>query len=62
MAEFWDVYDINGKKLNKTIQREKDWLAKDEYHMGSAVFIRDKDDFLVQQRSFKKICFLENGL
>lgn len=55
MAEFWDVYDINGKKLNKIVQRGKDWLKGDEYHMGSAVFIKDKnDDFLIQQRSLKK--------
>lgn len=54
MAEFWDVYDTNGKKLNKIIQRGKDRLGTDEYHMGSAVFIKDNDDFLIQQRSLKK--------
>lgn len=55
MAEFWDVYDINGNKLNKIVQRGKDWLQGDEYHMGSAVFIKDKNDyFLIQQRSLKK--------
>ena len=42
MAEFWDVYDVNGKKLNKIIQREKDWLGVGEYHMGSLTFIVDK--------------------
>ena len=58
MAEFWDVYDINGKKLNKVVQRDKDWLGKEEYHMGSAVFIKDEfDDFLIQQRSFNKSLF-----
>jgi len=56
MAEFWDVYDINGNKLNKTIQRDgKVLLQTGEYHMGSAVFITDeKDNFLIQQRSFSK--------
>lgn len=57
MPEIWDVYDKNGNKLNKTIVRSKDWLGADEYHMGSAVFIRDNDDFLIQQRSLKKSTF-----
>ena len=57
MPEIWDVYDINGKKLNKTVVRGQDWLGADEYHMGSAVFIKDNDDFLIQQRSFKKDIF-----
>ena len=54
MPEFWDVYDKNGNKLNKIIQRGKERLADNEYHLGSAVFIKDNDDFLIQQRSFKK--------
>ncbi|MBR5904793.1 MAG: NUDIX domain-containing protein [Alphaproteobacteria bacterium] len=56
MAEFWDVYDINGNKLNKTIQRGGKILLQDgEYHMGSAVFIIDENkNFLIQQRSFSK--------
>jgi len=54
--EIWDVYDIHGNKLNKTIVRDpKNKLGKGEYHMGSCVFIRDENDnFLIQQRSFKK--------
>ena len=55
MAEFWDVYDINGKKLNKTIRRDKEWLGEGEYHMGSMTFIVDENDnFLIQQRALTK--------
>ncbi|MBR3510507.1 MAG: NUDIX domain-containing protein [Alphaproteobacteria bacterium] len=55
MAEFWDVYDINGNKTGKIVQRDKDWLQEGEFHMGASAFITDgQDNFLIQQRSFSK--------
>ena len=55
MSEIVDVYDINGNKLNKTIERNQDKLNPGEYRMGSLAFITDKkDNFLIQQRAFTK--------
>lgn len=58
MPEFWDVYDKNGNKLNKIIQRDKDKLGDNEYHLSAGAFITDgNDNFLIQQRSFSKRLF-----
>lgn len=57
MVEYWDVYDKNGKKKNKTIKRG--WvLGQGEYHLVVEVWIRtSKDSFLIQKRSSQKNMF-----
>lgn len=55
--ELWDVYEKNGNKTGRKIQRENrdDLLGKDEYHLVVHIYIRNsKGQFLVQKRSEKK--------
>ena len=54
MAEYWDVYDKNGKKKNKIIRKGTS-LKKGEYHLVVEAWIRkSQDQFLLQRRSKNK--------
>lgn len=57
MAEYWDVYDKNGKKKNKIIKKGMS-LKKGEYHLVVEAWIRkSQDQFLLQRRSKNKRLF-----
>lgn len=57
--EYWDLYDKNRKKINKTVKRG-DPLQDDEYHLVVNAWIKnDKNEFLITQRSEnKKFAFM----
>lgn len=49
--EYWDLYDINGRKLNRTHMRGTT-LRPGTYHLVVSNWIRnDKGDFLIQKRT-----------
>lgn len=57
MAEYWKVYDKNGKSKNKTI-RKGEILRSGEYHLVVEGWIRrSQDEFLLQKRSKNKKLF-----
>lgn len=50
MAEYWDIYDKNFEKINKTVKRG-DKLKDDEYHLViNAWIVNSKGEFLITQR------------
>lgn len=52
--EYWDLYDKDKNKLNKTVKRG-DYLSDDEYHLVVNAWItNDKNEFLISQRSANK--------
>jgi len=52
--EYWDLYDKDKNKLNKTVKRG-DYLSDDEYHLVvNAWIMNDKNEFLISQRSSNK--------
>lgn len=52
--EYWDLYDKDKNKLNKTVKRG-DYLSDDEYHLVvNAWIMNDKNEFLISQRSANK--------
>lgn len=58
MTEIWDVYDIKGNKLNKTVLRDMGCLQKYEYHLSVDVWIfNSKNQILIQKRSANKRLF-----
>lgn len=55
--EYWDLYDKDKNKLNKTVKRG-DYLSDDEYHLVvNAWIMNDKNEFLISQRSSNKTSF-----
>lgn len=51
MAEYWNLYDKDRNKINKTVKRG-DKLNDDEYHLVVNAWIKnDKNEFLITQRS-----------
>lgn len=57
MAEYWDIYNIKGKKKNKII-RKGDFLRKGDYHLVVEGWIRNSQgSFLLQKRSKNKKLF-----
>lgn len=52
--ELLDLYDINGNKLNKTIERGNKNLLNGEYIKLSTVWIKAEDKFLIQKCSEQK--------
>jgi isopentenyldiphosphate isomerase len=52
--EYWDLYDENKNKLNKTVKRG-DYLEDNEYHLVVNVWIKNKNNqFLISQRNEHK--------
>ena len=52
--EKWDLYDENGKKIGKTINRGEK-MEPNEYHISVHIWIINKDnEFLIQKRSPNK--------
>lgn len=57
MAEYWDVYDKNGKRKNKTIKRGQ-ILGPGEYHIIVESWIRVAPDrYIIQKRAKNKKTF-----
>ena len=55
MKEFWDIYDKNMQKTNKTCIRGEQKLKENEYHLVVHVWIISKEgEILLTQRSEKK--------
>lgn len=56
--EYWDVYDENRVKLNKTCRRDIDWLDEGEYHLVvSSIILNSKNEILITLRSKDKKSF-----
>lgn len=54
MVEFWDIYDKNENKINKTIKRGEK-LNDDEFHIVVNAWIKNEHGkFLITQRSINK--------
>lgn len=55
--ELWDVYDGNKKKTGKIVERGKDQLKDEEYHIVVVgVIINSKNEILISQRApYKKL-------
>ncbi len=48
--EYWDLYNKNREKINKTVKRG-DKLSDEEYHLVTNVWIRNsKNEFLITKR------------
>ena len=56
MAEFWDVYDENKKKIGKTAERGVYEFENGEYHLVvQAIILNTKNEILITKRApFKK--------
>ena len=49
--EIWDIYDINGQKTGRTIERGKR-LEEGDYHLGVHIWPKDElGRFLIQKRA-----------
>lgn len=54
MAEYWDIYDEKGNKIEKTVKRG-DKLSDNEYHLvTNAWIVNKKGEFLITQRAETK--------
>ena len=52
--EKWDLYDENGNKIGKTINRGEK-MESNEYHISVHIWIiNKKNEFLIQKRSANK--------
>ena len=50
-SEIWDLYDINGKKVERTMKRGEE-VPSGLYHIGVHIWpMNSRGEFLVQQRS-----------
>ena len=50
-SEIWDLYDINGKKVDRTMKRGEE-VPGGLYHIGVHIWpMNSRGEFLVQQRS-----------
>lgn len=56
MAEFWDIYDKNKKKVGRVAQRGVDELKEGEYHIVvTAIIMNSKNEILISKRAeYKK--------
>lgn len=53
--EYWDVYDVNRKKLDKFCRRDIDWLEEGEYHIVvTSVIVNSKKEILITRRAAGK--------
>lgn len=53
--ELWDLYDDDGNRTGKTIEREKSSFGNSENHLVVHIYIRNNNgEFLIQKRSMKK--------
>ena len=56
--EYLNVYDNNKNKLNKKIVRG-DKLSKDEHILVAVIFIKNKDNkYLIQKTSLEKVVYI----
>ena len=56
MAEFWDIYDKNKKKVGRVAQRDVDELKDGEYHIVvTSIIMNSKNQILISKRAeYKK--------
>ena len=55
MAELWDIYDKNKKKIGKTAERDVYQFKKGEYHIVvTGIIINSKNEILVTRRAEHK--------
>lgn len=55
MAELWDIYDINKKKIGKTAERDIYQFKKGEYHIVvTGIIINSKKEILISKRAKHK--------
>lgn len=53
--EFWDIYDINGNKTGRIIDRFKEYTQEGEFHLASIVcLVNKKRQLLIQKGSDNK--------
>ena len=55
MAELWDIYDINKKKIGKTAERDTYQFKEGEYHIVvTGIIINSKNEILISKRAKHK--------
>lgn len=56
MAELWDIYDINKKKIGRTAEREVYKFKEGEYHIVvTGIIMNSKNEILISKRAeYKK--------
>ena len=55
MAELWDIYDKNKKKIGKTAERDVYQFKKGEYHIVvTGIIINSKNEILITKRAEHK--------
>ena len=55
MAELWDIYDINKKKIGKTAERDIYQFKEGEYHIVvTGIIINSKKEILISKRAEHK--------
>ena len=55
MAELWDIYDINKKKIGKTAERDIYQFKEGEYHIVvTGIIINSKNEILISKRAEHK--------
>ena len=55
MAELWDIYDINKKKIGKTAERDIYQFKEGEYHIVvTGIIINSKKEILISKRAKHK--------
>ena len=55
MAELWDIYDINKKKIGKTAERDIYQFKEGEYHIVvTGIIINSKKEILISKRAKRK--------
>ena len=56
MAELWDIYDINKKKIGRTAERDVYKFKEGEYHIVvSGIIMNSKNEILISKRAeYKK--------
>lgn len=55
MAELWDIYDINKKKIGKTAERDVYQFKEGEYHIVvTGIIINSKKEILISKRAKHK--------
>ena len=55
MAELWDIYDINKKKIGRTAERDVYQFKEGEYHIiVTGIIINSKNEILISKRAEHK--------
>lgn len=55
MAELWDIYDINKKKIGRTAERNVYQLKEGEYHIVvTGIIMNSKNEILISKRAEHK--------